>query len=115
MGQLNIIGDDIREGLTSVLSVKMQDPKFSSQTKDKLISSEIRTFIESSIIKEFNEFLLENPKSSKSIINKIIQSAKIREAAKKARENSRKKNEFDTNKLLGKLADCQEKDPKLSE
>jgi DNA gyrase subunit B len=112
---ISIIGDDIREGLTAVLSIKMQDPKFSSQTKDKLISSEIRPFIESAIIKEFNEYLLENPKSAKLIINKIIQSAKIREAAKKARENTRKKNEFDVHKLPGKLADCQEKDPKFSE
>merc|ERR1711976_66238 len=112
---INIIGDDIREGITAILLIKLKDPKFSSQTKDKLISSEIRPFVESSIIKSFNEYLLENPKSSKSIISKIVQSAKIREAARKARENSRKKNEFDSNKLLGKLADCQEKDPKISE
>ena len=114
-GNINIIGDDIREGLTSIISVKLPDPKFSSQTKDKLISSEIRHFIESSIIREFNEYLLENPKYSKSIINKIINAAKVREAAKRAKENSRKKNELDVNKLAGKLADCQEKDPLLSE
>ncbi|MCV2528286.1 MAG: DNA topoisomerase (ATP-hydrolyzing) subunit B [Candidatus Lightella neohaematopini] len=113
--KLLISGEDIREGLTTVISIKMFDPKFSSQTKDKLVSSEVRYVIESLVSEKLLDFLLEYPNDTKIIINKVISAAKVREAARKIRELTRKKNIFDTSKLPGKLTDCQEKNPALSE
>lgn len=115
--KVSMVGDDCREGLAAILSVKMPDPKFSSQTKEKLVSSEVKSVIETALHEHFYNFLIESPKTARAIIEKVVEAARVREAAKKARDLTRKQNDIEglASSLPGKLADCQSKDPALSE